>query len=231
MEGFTGQFLALGLVWYLAFLLSITVHEAAHAWSAWKLGDPTAYLGGQVTLNPIPHIRREPFGTVVVPLVSYALAGWVMGWASAPYNPQWSARYPKRAAWMAAAGPASNFVLAIMAGILIRSGISLGWLSPGSPGFDSFVVAAEGGPMQVAAAMLSILFSLNLLLGVFNLFPIPPLDGHAVLPLFLPEKWAAAYSDWMRQPMLSLVGLVVAWRLIGTVFYPLWWGALKLLLG
>ena len=85
--------------------------------------------------------------------------------------------------------------------------------------------------MQAVAAMLSILFSLNLLLGVFNLFPVPPLDGHAVLPLLLPERWAAAYSDWMRQPMLSLVGLVVAWRLIGTVFYPLWWGALQLLLG
>ncbi len=231
MEILNGQFLALGLIWYLAFLLSLTVHEAAHAWSAWKLGDPTAYLGGQVTLNPIPHIRREPFGTVVVPVASYLLMGWAMGWASAPYNPQWAARYPKRSAWMAAAGPAANFLVAAIAGVIIRIGIALGWLSPAGTGFDAVVVATSGGAMQAVAALLSILFSLNLLLGVFNLFPVPPLDGHAVLPLFLPNKWTDAYRDWMRNPMLRLVGLVVAWQLIGTVFWPIWWGAMQLLIG
>ena len=72
---FDQNLISLGLVWYVAFLFSLTVHEAAHALVALKLGDPTAYEGGQVTLNPLPHIKREPFGTVVVPLLSFGLAG------------------------------------------------------------------------------------------------------------------------------------------------------------
>ena len=86
--------LAVGLIWYAVFLFSATVHEAAHAWAAYRLGDPTAYLGGQVTLNPAPHVQREPFGTVLVPIITFALSGWMMGWASAPYNPMWADRYP-----------------------------------------------------------------------------------------------------------------------------------------
>ena len=89
--------ISLAVVWYAAFLFSLTVHEAAHALVALKLGDPTAYHGGQVTLNPVPHIRREPFGTVVVPIVVYLMSGWMMGWASAPYDPHWAERHPKRA--------------------------------------------------------------------------------------------------------------------------------------
>ncbi len=229
MQALDSQFLAFGLVWYLAFLVSITVHEAAHAWAGWKLGDSTAYLGGQVTLNPWPHIRREPLGTVVVPVVSYLLAGWVMGWASAPYNPAWANRYPRRAAWMAAAGPASNFVLALAAGIIMRIGVGLGWFTAEGSGLAS-VVVSDTGFAQIAAVMLSILFSLNLLLGVFNLIPFPPLDGYAVLPLVLPARWADEYLDWMRQPIFSLVGLVVAWRLIGSLFFPIWIGAVRLFL-
>ena len=95
-------------LWYVAFLFSLTVHEASHALAALKLGDPTAYRGGQVTLNPLPHMRREPFGTIVVPALSYIFAGWMMGWASAPYDPVWADRHPRRAGWMALAGPASR---------------------------------------------------------------------------------------------------------------------------
>lgn len=222
MPSLDPQFLAFGLIWYLAFLVSITAHEAAHAWAGWKLGDVTAYRGGQVTLNPWPHVRREPFGTVVVPILSYLFAGWVMGWASAPYDPHWAARYPKRAAWMAAAGPAANFVLALLAVLLMRLGIALGWFSLDVTGLASVVASSAGGTGETAAALLSILFSLNLLLGVFNLVPFPPLDGHAVLPLVLPDRLADAWLDWMRQPIFSLVGLVVAWRLIGEAFLPIW---------
>lgn len=229
MQALDPQFLAFGLIWYLAFLVSITAHEAAHAWAGWKLGDSTAYRGGQVTLNPWPHIRREPFGTVVVPILSYLFAGWVMGWASAPYDPNWAARYPKRAAWMAAAGPAANFVLALAAALVMRLGVGLGWFTLEPSGLATIVTAPGGG--QAVAAMLSILFSLNLLLGVFNLVPFPPLDGHAVVPLVLPARMADAWLDWMRQPIFSLVGLVVAWRLIGEAFLPIWVGAVRLLFG
>ena len=76
------------------------VHEAMHALVAWKGGDPTAYHGGQVSLSPIPHIRREPIGMLVVPLLTAFTQGWAMGWASAPYDPVWAERHPKRAALM-----------------------------------------------------------------------------------------------------------------------------------
>ena len=109
-----------GLLFYAVFLFSITIHEAAHAWAALKLGDPTAYHGGQVTLDPRPHIKREPFGMVVLPLVSVAVSGWPFGFASAPYDPRWAMRYPKRAAWMAIAGPASNLLLVLLAGLAMR---------------------------------------------------------------------------------------------------------------
>ena len=107
-------------LWYVAFLLSLTCHEAAHALAAKLGGDLTAFHGGQVTLNPVPHIKREPFGTVFVPLVSYFMGGWMIGWASAPYDPTWQMRYPHRAAWMAAAGPLANFTLAMLAAAASR---------------------------------------------------------------------------------------------------------------
>lgn len=90
--------IATGLVWFAAFLFSTTVHEAMHALVAWKGGDPTAYQGGQVSLSPIPHIRREPIGMLAVPLLTSLTQGWAMGWASAPYDPDWAERYPRRAA-------------------------------------------------------------------------------------------------------------------------------------
>jgi Zn-dependent protease len=101
--------IATGVIWVVAFLFSTTVHEAMHALVAWKGGDPTAYHGGQVSLSPIPHIKREPIGMLVVPLITTFTMGWTMGWASAPYDPVWAERHPRRAALMAAAGrPATS---------------------------------------------------------------------------------------------------------------------------
>jgi Zn-dependent protease len=82
--------IATGFIWFVAFLFSTTVHEAMHAFVAWKGGDSTAYHGGQVSLSPIPHIRREPIGMLVVPLLTSLTQGWAMGWASAPYDPVWA---------------------------------------------------------------------------------------------------------------------------------------------
>src|SRR5690242_21552184 len=92
-----------GFVWYGAFLFSTICHEAAHAWSALRLGDDTAARGGQVSLNPWPHVRREPVGMVIVPLLSWFAAGWMIGWASAPYDRTWARQFPRRAALMAVA--------------------------------------------------------------------------------------------------------------------------------
>ena len=226
----TADTLVLGLVWYAAFLFSLTVHEAAHALAALKLGDETAYLGGQVTLNPLPHIQREPFGTVLVPLLSYALANWMMGWASAPYDPWWADRYPRRAAWMALAGPVSNLLVVILCGVTIRLAMVAGVLeAPASATFIQITVAAEPGIWESLATLLSILFSLNVLLFAFNLLPLPPLDGAGVLPLVLKEEWVRGYQDIMRQPTFSLLGLIVAWNVFGKIYYPLHTLALNLL--
>ncbi len=84
--------LLMGLVYYAVFLVATTLHEAAHAWAALRGGDRTAYLGGQVSLDPLPHIRREPFGMVVLPLLSVVLMGWPFGFASAPYSVEWARR-------------------------------------------------------------------------------------------------------------------------------------------
>lgn len=197
-----------GLTWFVVFIFSTTLHEAGHAFAAWKLGDPTAYEGGQVSLNPWPHIQREPIGMVLVPIISFALNGWMMGWASAPYDPEWAHRYPKRAAVMAAAGPAANLLLALLSGIAIR-----------------LIGTPEGG----IGMTLLILFYLNLLLFVFNLLPVPPLDGSTILPMFMSDDLARRYRDFLRQPMFSLLGLLLAWKVFPYLFEPIQNVAFRLL--
>ncbi|MCI0568956.1 MAG: site-2 protease family protein [Acidobacteria bacterium] len=214
-----------GLFWFVAFLFSTTVHEAAHAWVALKGGDPTAYQGGQVSLSPIPHIRREPLGMLVVPLLTAITNGWAMGWASAPYDPAWAERYPRRAAWMAAAGPAANFCLAILSLILLRAGLAMGYfLPPQTINFNHLVGPAAGGEAGLAAFLaqgLSVLLMENAILGTFNLVPLPPLDGSAALGLLLPEKAASSLRQLARSPQFSLVGLLVAWQVFPLVISPL----------
>jgi hypothetical protein len=122
MPDLSPELLAFGFIWYIAFLFSTTCHEAAHALVAKIGGDTTAALGGQVTLNPVPHIQREPWGMVVIPLISFALnkGQSMFGWASAPYDPLWERRHPHRAALMALAGPATNYLLMFLAVIGLR---------------------------------------------------------------------------------------------------------------
>jgi len=224
------EIMALAPIWYVVFLLSLTCHEAAHALAADWGGDPTAALGGQVTLNPLPHVRREPFGTILVPILSLVLGGWMIGWASAPFDPYWQQRYPRRAAWMALAGPAANLVLVIIAALAIHIGMALGYFSPPmSAGFTHIVDAEPGGVAEALAPFLSLLFSQNLLLMSFNLIPVAPLDGATVIGLFVSESTALKIYDFMRQPGMSLLGLVIAWKLFGEIFSPLFWFAMNVL--
>ena len=226
----TPETIAMGLIWYVVFLFSATAHEAAHAFAALRLGDPTAYEGGQVTLNPLPHVAREPFGTILVPLLSYAFAGWMMGWASAPYDPYWAARHPRRAGWMALAGPVSNLIIMVLTGIAIRLGMLFGVLkAPSSINVTHVAEAAVAGPWEGVAALLSILFTLNLLLFAFNLIPFPPLDGASVLPLLLSESAAEKFREFVHQPGFGLLGLIIAWKIFGEVFWPIMLVAVNLL--
>ena len=222
---------ALGLAWYVVLLLSLTVHEAAHALAALRGGDRTAYLGGQVSLDPLPHIRRDPFGTVIFPVISYALSsgGWMIGWASTPMDPAWARVYPRRAAWMAVAGPSANLALAVLAGLALRGGIAAGVFVPEYAGFASLVTAADGSLWAAAGTVLSIAFMLNLVLFVFNLFPIPPLDGAAALGIVLPEAAARRLQEWFATPVVALFGFLFAWRLFPSIFAPVRDAALALL--
>ncbi len=207
-------------VWFVATLLSLTLHEAAHAFVARWGGDDTA--GEQVTLDPTPHIRREPIGMVVVPLLSFLLngGGWMIGWASAPYDPLWAARHRKKAALMAAAGPAGNFLLAGLAAAAIHAGIAWGGWAPSLAPMLDEVVLGPGGEATALTTFASVLFSVNVLLGLFNLIPVPPLDGYAVVPLFLSQRatdrWFALFADRGA----SMMGMLVAWVLFGRLAFP-----------
>ncbi|HUO34120.1 MAG TPA: site-2 protease family protein [Candidatus Acidoferrum sp.] len=224
------EFLVLGIIWYVVFLFSTTCHEGAHALTAKLGGDPTAALGGQVSLNPIPHIRREPIGTIVVPIITYAAFHWMMGWASAPFDPEWQRRHPHRAAWMALAGPAANFALVIVAGIGIRIGMALGYFQiPGSAGISHITQASSPGPAEFFATLLSILFILNLVLGTFNLLPIPPLDGGTGVGVLMSEAMAVRFFDWTRSWALGFLPLIVAWYAYDKIFGFLFTLALNIL--
>lgn len=205
MPNISPELIALGFIWYVVFLFSTTCHEAAHALVAKIGGDETASQGGQVTLNPVPHIQREPWGMVVIPIAMIIFTRSVIGWASAPYDPHWERRHPHRAAWMALAGPVTNYTLMLIAAILLRLGWHQGWLHQGS--FAENLIYAT--------------FSLNLLLGTFNLLPVTPLDGSTAIMLFMPESRAHRYLDWLRGNSYGLLGLVVALFGFSYIYRPI----------
>jgi Zn-dependent protease len=225
--------LPLILMQYFVFLFSTTCHEAAHAWAAKLGGDLTAFHGGQVSLSPVPHIRREPFGMVLVPLLSLLTGGGMIGWASAPYDPYWRMRHPRRAALMSLAGPAANFTLVLLAGILILAGIRAGYLQmPSGISFLQVVepVAARDSLADAIATLLSAFFSLNLLLGTFNLIPVPPLDGFGALGLLAGDRGSGALMALERQiAPFAFIGLLVAWRVVGPFFRQVFLGAVNIL--
>jgi Zn-dependent protease len=214
--------LADGILWYVVFLFSTVFHEAAHAFTAHKMGDSTAHSIGQVSLNPIPHIKREPFGTVIVPLLSFAAGGWMIGWASTPYNPQWAHDYPKKAAAMAAAGPISNFILLILSVIIIHTGIAAGFfIQPDTITISGIVSGVGASWMAILAKIISVMFSLNLILFVFNLLPFPPLDGSAIPPMYLSEEVGRKYISFVRKPAFALAGLFIAWNLFDIIYFKI----------
>jgi len=170
---------------FVVLLFSLTVHEMAHAWTADRLGDPTARLLGRVSLNPIVH--ADLIGTVIFPLAAMVSGVPLIGWAKpVPVNPR-QLRNPRRDyIFVAAAGPASNLVMAIGAAMLLR-------LLPVSP-----VTLGEPNVSAPVAALLSQALRLNVLLAVFNMIPIPPLDGGNVLSGLLPGRMAYRFNAIVR---------------------------------
>jgi Zn-dependent protease len=211
-----------GLVLYAVFLFSVTAHEAAHAFAALLGGDLTAYEGGQVSLDPIPHLRREPWGMAMLPLLSVAVMGWPFGYASTPYDPVWAERHPRRAAWMALAGPAANLTIALLAALVLRLGLDAGgFRAPQTIGFLRLVESDGGDTLRGIAMLVSALFSMNLVLFALNLIPVPPLDGSSAITLLFGEDLARRWRGFVAQPMLAMAGILVAWKLMDIVLRPL----------
>lgn len=185
-------------------LLSLTVHEAAHAWSADRLGDSTARILGRVSLNPLVHI--DPIGTILLPLVAAVSNFPIIGWAKpVPVNTSRLAHPRRDFMIVAAAGPASNIALAVLGAVLVQ-------LIPSSPGFRP----SDGLDLT------SILFmagSINIFLAVFNLIPIPPLDGGNVLAGLLPPNAADVLDKLRPFGFIILYGLMFT-GILGDLIVP-----------
>ncbi|MEO1917828.1 MAG: site-2 protease family protein [Candidatus Thioglobus sp.] len=176
------------LIWVIPVLFAITVHETAHGWVASKLGDHTARMMGRLTLNPIKHI--DPVGTILVPTLLYlSSAGFLFGWAK-PVPINFSAlRSPKKdMLWVALAGPGVNLLMAI------------GWL----------IIVAIANTLNIPFLVLmgGAGIFVNLLLAIFNLLPIPPLDGGRVISSLLPGRLAYQYDQLEPYGLFILVGLL-----------------------
>ena len=180
-------------------LFSVIVHEVAHGYVALLNGDPTARMLGRITLNPLPHI--DPVGTILLPLLLLMThAGIIFGWAKpVPVNPLNYRNYRWGEFAVSAAGPGSNLALAVVFSVVLRLGLE-------NPGL-----------MQLAYFCVSI----NIFLALFNLIPIPPLDGSHILALFLPRELARLY-DYLQPVGFVLILLLFYTGILGAVIMPLY---------
>lgn len=179
--------IGLFILYMVALVFSLSLHEAGHAWMSNRFGDDLARSQGRISLNPVTHV--DPIGTLLFPAISFFTGAPLLGWARpTPVNPlRWR---DKRVAnfWVSLAGVLGNFLIVIITGVTIRilyeTGVIEAW--PLTPLNDDSALAVG------AVKMLQIFFTLNIVLAVFNLLPIPPLDGGKILSSVLPESFAPA---------------------------------------
>ena len=216
------------IIFFIVLLFSLSFHEAAHAWTSEKFGDDTGRLQGRITLNPIPHI--DPIGTILFPLLSSLVGIPLLGWAKpVQTNPRLWRDKTKANICVSAAGPISNFILATIAFVIIKIMMLSGVLFL-TGGYYTLVSPAPGQSAFMAplAVFLSVMLLLNVLLGVFNLIPVPPLDGSHVLEEMLPSGMAEAYYQIRPYGYLLLYGLMFL-GVFSAIFRPVYNGVLYLL--
>lgn len=207
-----GRNIADFILWFVVFLFSLSLHEAAHAWTANRFGDFTALYLGRVTLNPIKHI--DPLGTVVFPIVNFMFGVPLIGWAKpVPVNTAHLRNVRRSHILISLAGPASNLLLAVLFLVLLKvllvsveSGAE--WLGP------KLVI-----PLS---KMLKAGLFLNISLAVFNVIPIPPLDGHWVLYHLLPPNAANTFDQLRPYGFLLLYALMLT-GMLSYIFLPAYW--------
>lgn len=193
----TTAFLIRASAWIVPTILAITFHEAAHGWVASKLGDDTARRLGRVTFNPIAHV--DPFGTVILPALLYFTTGFLFGWAKPVPVAFGRLRNPRRdMVLVALAGPVTNILLAFASAWLLR------W------------VHLLPDPLALwAGTSLQISVVINLVLAIFNMLPLPPLDGGRVAVGILPRPLAIPLARLERYGLLVLIGVLVLMPMIG----------------
>lgn len=199
----------------LPVLFAITVHEAAHGWMAARLGDGTAKMLGRVTLNPLKHI--DLVGTLIVPIATFMLTGFLFGWAKpVPINGR-NLHHPRRdMAFVALAGPGANLLMAVLWGLIVQVGIAF---------WDTSQWLAVPLVYMGAAGVL-----INVILMALNLFPLVPLDGGRVLNALLPPAWSANFSRLEPYGLILLLALLVT-GLLGTLLTPVIKGTISLMPG
>ena len=223
MPGLDSDLLFGGLIQVLVLLFAISVHESAHAWTAWRCGDPTAYALGRVSLNPLRHL--DAVGSLLVPVLLLITGGPIFGWAKPTPVRVGKLRSPERDHLLVTlAGPASNLALFGLA--LITLGTLLAILGPEARDtaqaslLRDLPAARRGEHFPLLFSLVQLAF-LNGFLGLFNLLPVPPLDGGQLALQLLPTRWATRYSA--LQPygfmiVLVLAMLQVLWLLVIPVY-------------
>jgi Zn-dependent protease len=195
-------------------VVAVILHEISHGVVALWLGDDTAKRAGRLTLNPVPHV--DPFGSIILPAMG-ALTGLpVIGWAKpVPVNPA-RLRHPRRdMVLVSLAGPTTNFVLMAIAALIARAIFRQG---------EGLGGAIDRGTSDLLLEIVFLFAVVNLLLGVFNLLPIPPLDGSALVERILPREWLPAWYRFRPYGMLVLFVLVFATGIVGEVVGPFYNG-------
>lgn len=191
-------------VWALPVLFAITVHEVSHGWVARYLGDPTAMMLGRLTLNPLKHI--DPIGTVLVPIILVLLGGVIFGWAKPVPITTENLRNPKRdMALVAVAGPLSNLLMALLWALVMKIGLLISSTSPALAMPLTYMGAAG--------------ITINAVLMVLNLLPVPPLDGSRVVASLLPDPMAWRYNRLEPYGLIILLGLLIT-GILGRVLEP-----------
>jgi len=202
----------------IAFLFAISVHESAHAWMANLRGDPTARMLGRITLNPIKHI--DPIGTILLPAIA-AFSGWgILGWAKpTPVNPNNFKNPVLDDILTSVVGPISNFAVAfgaVSSLLIVKTTSSGGKLIVSA--LANGILPGSNSPLEPVCLLFFALLEINVLLAVFNLIPVPPLDGSHVIRHFLPDSIGRAYD------MLGMLGLLLLFlwggKVLNVLFVP-----------